>query len=139
MVAHYNDKVHGQSGSIVLKISWIRHLGAMQAQPELCGCTGVTWDVTGIGTGAFLWTAGVAGTVGAWFVWVASVAGAVGVGCRCYAGGGSAGCATEKQYLVGACSVGVVLLGTVWTALTLHSQRCLNMQQYVEPLLVHTW
>ena len=48
-------------------------------------------------------------------------------------------CATEKQYLVRACSVAVVPLGTVLTALTLHSQRCLHMQQYVEPLLVYTW
>ena len=35
-------------------------------------------------------------------------------------------------------SVVVVPLGTVSAALTLHSQRCLCMQQYVEPLLVHT-
>ena len=65
--------------------------------------------------------------------------------CRCSrcglhvsVGGGSAGCATEKQCLVGACSVVVVPLGTMLTALTLHSWRCLHMQQYVEPLLVHT-
>ena len=37
-----------------------------------------------------------------------------------------------------ACSVAVVPLGTVSAALTLHSQRCLHVQQYVEPLLVHT-
>ena len=79
-----------------------------------------------------------AGTAGAWFIWVASVAGAVDVGCMHGAGGGDAGCATEKQCLVGACSVAVVSLGAVLTALTLHSQRCLHMQQYVEPLLVHT-
>ena len=53
-MAHYNDKVHGQSRLIVLKISWIRHLGVMWAQLDLCGCTGVVWDVTGIGTRAFL-------------------------------------------------------------------------------------
>ena len=28
--------------------------GAMQAQLDLCGCTGVAWDVTGIGAGVFL-------------------------------------------------------------------------------------
>ena len=99
---------------------------------------GVAWDVTGIGAGAFLWTAGVMGTVGAWFIRVAGVAGAVGVGCMCCAGCGSAGCATEKQCLIGACGVAVMPLGTVLTALTLHSPRCLCMQWYVEPLLVHT-
>ena len=36
------------------------------------------------------------------------------------------------------CSVAGVPLGTVLAALTLHSQRCLCMQRYVEPLLVHT-
>ena len=34
-------------------ISWIRHLGAMWAWPNLCGCTGVAWDVIGIGAGTF--------------------------------------------------------------------------------------
>ena len=52
------------------QISWIRCLGAMQAQPDLRGCTGVAWDVTGIGARAFFWTAGVAGTAGAWFIQV---------------------------------------------------------------------
>ena len=59
--------------------------------------------------------------------------------CMCGAGGGDAGCAAKKQCLVGACGVAVVPLGTVLAALTLHSQRCLHMWQYVEPLLVHTW
>ena len=89
-----------------------------------------------IGTGAFLWTADVVGTVRAWFIWVAGVAG---VGCMCCAGCGSAGCAAEKWCIFRACSVAVVPLGTVLTAITLHSWRCLCMQQYVEPLLVHTW
>ena len=79
-----------------------------------------------------------AGTAGAWFIWVAIVPGAVDVGCMHCAGGGNAGCATEKWYLVGACGVAVVPLGTVSTALTLCSQRCLHVQQYVESLLVHT-
>ena len=78
------------------------------------------------------------GTAGAWFIWVVSVAGAVDVGFMHGVGGGSGGCATEKWCLVGACSLAVVPLGTVSTALTLHSRRCLDMQQYVEPLLVHT-
>ena len=37
------------------------------------------------------------------------------------AGGGSAGCTAKKQCLIGACSVAVVPLGAVSTALTLHS------------------
>ena len=90
----------------------------MWAQLDLCGSTGVAWDVTGIGDGAFLVTAGVAGTVGAWFIWVAGVAGA---GCIHCADGGNAGCTTEKQYLVRACSMAVVPLGIVSTTLTLHS------------------
>ena len=110
----------------------------MQAWLDLHGYTGVTWDVTGIGTEMFLLTAGVVGTAVVWFIWVAGVAGAAGVGCMHCAGGGSADCAAEKQCLVGACSVAVMPLGTVLTALTLHSQRCLHMLQYVEPLLVHT-
>ena len=79
-----------------------------------------------------------AGTAGACFIWVTGVAGAEDVGCIHAAGFGSAGCATEKQSLVGACSVAVVPLGTVLAALTLHSQRCLHVWLYVEPLLVHT-
>ena len=79
-----------------------------------------------------------AGIAGAQFIWVASVADAAGVGCMCCTGGDSTGCATEKQCLVRVCSVTVVPLETVLTALTLHSQRCLHIWQYVEPLLVHT-
>ena len=115
------------------QISWIRHLGAMWAQPDHQGCTGVAWDVTDIGAGAFFSTAGVAVTAGAWLVWVASVTGAAGIGCIC-----CAGCTAKKHCQVGTCGVAVVPLGTVSTALTLHSQRCLHMQWYVEPLLVHT-
>ena len=79
-----------------------------------------------------------AGTAGACFIWVASVAGAADGGIMHGAGGGDVGCAAKKQCLVGACSVAVVPLGTVSAALTLHSQRCLCAQWYVEPLLVHT-
>ena len=79
-----------------------------------------------------------AGTARACFIWVASVAGAVDVGCMHSAGGGNAGCPAEKQCLVRACGVVVVPLETVSTALTLCSQRCLHVQQYVEPLLVCT-
>ena len=110
----------------------------MWAWPDICGCTGVAWDVTGIGARAFFWTAGMAGTAGACFIWVAGVAGAVDVGCIHGAGGNNAGGATKKQCLVRACGVAVVPLETVLAALTLHSQRCLHAQQYVEPLLVHT-
>ena len=62
-----------------------------------------------------------AGTVGTCFIWVASVAGVVDVGCMHCTGGGNAGCAAKKWCLVGACSVAVVPLGTMSTALTLHS------------------
>ena len=77
-----------------------------------------------------------AGTAGACFIWGAGVAGAGDVGCM--HGAGDAGCAVKKQWLDRACGVAVVPLGTVSAALTLHSQRCLCMRQYVEPLLVHT-
>ena len=78
------------------------------------------------------------GTAGACFIWVAGVAGAADVGCMHGAGGGDAGCAAKKWWLDRACSVAVVSLGTVSAALTLHLQRCLHVQRYVEPLLVHT-
>ena len=79
-----------------------------------------------------------AGTAGGCFIWVASVAGAADVGCTHGAGAGDAGCVTKKWQLDRACGVAVVPLGTLLAALTLHSQRCLCMQWYVEPLLVHT-
>ena len=110
----------------------------MQAWLDLHGCTGVAWDVADIGAWAFFQTAGMAGTAGAWLIWVASVAGAAGVGCICCVGGGGAGCTTKRCCQVRTCGVAVVPLGTVSTALALHSQRCLCMQWYVEPLLVHT-
>ena len=91
----------------------------MQAWPDLHGCTGVAWDVTGMGVGAFFWTADMAGTAGACFIWIASVAGAADMGCMCGAGGGDAGCAAKKWCLVRACGVAVVPLGTVLAALTL--------------------
>ena len=90
----------------------------------------VAWDVTGIGAWGIpceqlVWQ----GQLEPVFIRVASVAwcsrmwaACAGAGC-----GGNAGCAAEKQCLVGACSVAVVPLGTVLTALTLHSQRCLHM------------
>ena len=56
----------------------------------------------------------------------------------CGAGVGDAVHAAKKWWLDRACSVAGVPLGTVSAALTLHSQRCLCMWQYVEPLLVHT-
>ena len=49
------------------------------------------------------------------------------MGCILCVGHGNAGCATEKWCLVGACSVAVVPLGTVLTALTLHLQRSLHV------------
>ena len=49
------------------------------------------------------------------------------MGCMHGAGGGNVGCAAKKWCLVGACSVAVVPLGTVSTALTLCSWRCLHV------------
>ena len=86
----------------------------MQAWPDLRGCTGVAWDVAGIGAGAFFGTAGMAGTAGACFICIAGVAGAVDVGCMCGAG---AGCSTMKWCLDRTCGVAVVPLGTVSAAL----------------------
>ena len=108
----------------------------MWARPDLRGCMGVAWDVTDFDARAFFWTAGVAGTAGACFIWVAGVAGATDVGCMHGAGVGDAGCSAKKRGL--ACSVAGVPLGTVSSALTLHSRRCLHVQRYVEPLLVRT-
>ena len=79
-----------------------------------------------------------AGTAGACFIWVASVADAADVGCMHGAGAGDAGCATKKWWLDRACGVAVVPLGTVSAALTLCLWRCLHVQWYVEPLLMHT-
>ena len=108
----------------------------MWAWPDLCGFTGVAWDVTDFGAGALFWTAGMSGTVGACFICVAGVVGAAGVGCMHGADGGDAGCSALKRSL--ACSVAGVPLGTVSTTLTLHSLSCFCVQQYVEPVLVHT-
>ena len=139
VVAHYDNKVCGQSGSIVP-----RSPGSGILVP--CGngqifMAAQVWQgmSQALVLGAFFWTAGMAGTAGACFIWVASVVGAADVGCMHGAGGGDAGCAAKKQCLVGAYSVAVVPLGTVLATLTLHSQRCLHTRQYVEPLLVHTW
>ena len=96
MAVHHDNKVHGQSGSRVLRFPgsgiWVpcRHGWIFMAAQVWA------WDVTGIGAREFFQTAGVAGMAGAWFIWVASVAGTVGVGCMHCTGGGNAGCATEK-------------------------------------------
>ena len=60
------------------------------------------------------------------------------MGCMHGAGAGDAGFSAMKWGLDRACCVAVVPFGTVLTALTLCSQRCLCAPQYVEPLLVHT-
>ena len=60
------------------------------------------------------------------------------MGCMHGAGRGNAGCTAKKQWLDRACSVAVMPLGTVSAALTPCSQRCLHVDQYMEPLLVHT-
>ena len=53
-----------QSGSRVLRFPGSGILVPFGHGLDLHGCPGVAWDVTGIGTGAFLLTAGVAGTAG---------------------------------------------------------------------------
>ena len=106
----------------------------MRAWPDLCGCTGVAWDVTDFGAGAILLNSWHGRNRWSLFHLGAGVAGAAGVSCMCGAGGGDAGCAAKKQWLDRACSVAVVPLGTVSAALTLHSWRCLHVRQYVEPL-----
>ena len=57
--------------------SWIRHLGAVWAQPDLWGCTGAMLGVTDIGAGMGA-TSGTAGVCG---FGVTSIAGAAGGGC----------------------------------------------------------
>ena len=112
VAVHNKNKVHGQSRSTVPR---------SPGSGVLVPC-GHGW----IFMAAQLWH------------WVAGVASAADVGCMHGAGGGDAGCAAKRQWLDRACDVAVVPLGTVSAALTLHSQMCLHMWQYVEPLLVHT-
>ena len=71
--------------------SWIRHLGVVQAQPSLQGCTGAMLGVAdiGIGTGATSGTAGVCG------FGVAVILGATGGGCGSCAGLAGAGSGAE--------------------------------------------
>ena len=72
-----------------------------------------------------------AGTVGACFICVAGVVGAVDVGCMHGAYVGDAGCATKKQWLDRACSVGngatwdsVSCLDTAFTEVPPHAAVC---------------
>ena len=91
---------HGQDGSYD---SWIRHLGAVKAWPDLLGCIGTILDVADIGTGT-----GVTSGTGA---------GATGRGCGSCAGLAGAGGGAEMCSLAGACGVA----GVVSVGLTLHS------------------
>ena len=77
-------------GSILPGFPWIQHLGAMWAWPDLCGCTGVAWDVAGIGARAFFRTAGMAGN--SWSL--------VHLGCQCY---GCSGCGLHVRCRWGWC------------------------------------
>ena len=140
MVARYNDKVHGQSGLRVPRFPgsgiWVpcRHgwifmpAQVWHGMSLACWCWGIllkswhggnSWSLVHLGCQCLQvqWV---------WAACTVQVEAVVQV------------CATEKWCLVRACSVAVVPFGTVLTALTLHSQRCLCMQQYVEPLLLHT-
>ena len=107
-------------------ISCIRHLGTTQAQPDLLGCTGAMLGVTGIGTGATFRMAGMVGTAVVCGPRVAGFVGATGTGCEGLVG---AGCGAETWGLAGACSVAVVVSGTVSAGWTLCSCRCHLMQQ----------
>ena len=79
---------HGLEGSYS---SWIRHLGAVWAWPDLWGCTGAMLGVAdiGAGTGGTSRTAGVCGFV------VTGVAGATGRACSSCAGLVGAGSGAE--------------------------------------------
>ena len=85
--------------------------------------------VMGVGTGATFGTAGVVVTAVVCGCGVTVVVDATGVGCAGCAGLLGAGCGTETWGLTGACSVVVVVSGTVSAGLTLHSCRCHLMWQ----------
>ena len=142
MEVHYENKVHGQSGSKVLKISWIRHLGAMQAWPDLHEPAQLWhWMLQALVVGhsfeQLVWQ----GTAGAWFIWDAGVVGAAGCGLHAL-------CRWGWCRLCWLRSV-VKLEPAVWQLCNLGqcqhcfdiacSQRCLCVWQYMESLLVPTW
>ena len=98
--------------------SWIRHLGAVWAWPNLQGCTGAMLGVADVGTGATSGRAGICCFV------VAGVVSATGRGCSSCADLVGAGAVTEMQGMAGACDVIDVTAGVVSVGLTLHSRRC---------------
>ena len=71
--------------------SWIRHFGAVQAWPDLWGCTGATLGVADVGTGTGA-TSGIAGICG---FGVTGIVGVTGRGCHKCAGLVGAGILTE--------------------------------------------
>ena len=74
-------------------------------------------------------TAGVVGTAVVCGFGVTSTAGITGKGYASCAGLAGAGCGVGMQGLAGACSVAVVVSGTVSADLTLHLHRCHLVQQ----------
>ena len=116
------------------------HLGAMWAQPDLCGCTGVAWDV------ALALVPGHSSEQLAWQEQLEPVS------------SGLPGLQVQQMWAAGIVQVGVMQvvllrsgvlsehvvwqLCTTWDSVgcfdTACCERCLCMQQYVEPLLVHT-
>ena len=87
MAAHYENKVRGQSGSMVPRFPGSGILVPCR-HSQIFGAAQVWLGMSQtLVPGAFLWAAGVAGMAGAWFIWVAGVAGAAGVGCIHCAGG----------------------------------------------------
>ena len=71
--------------------SWIKHLGAVWAQPDLWGCTGAMLGVADVGTD----TGTTSGTAGVCGFRVAGIAGATGGGCSSCAGLAGAGSGAE--------------------------------------------
>ena len=104
---------HGLEGSYS---SWIRHLGAVWAWPNLWGCRGATLGVAAVGTD----TGATSGTAGVCGFGVAGIAGATGRGCSNCAGLAGAGIVTEMQGLMGPYSVADVTSEVVSMGLTLH-------------------
>ena len=85
--------------------------------------------ITVVGAGATLGTAGKVGAAVVCGFRVTGFAGATGTGCTGCASLVGAGCDAEMCGLAGACSVAVVVSGTVSVGLTLCSHRCHLVQQ----------
>ena len=104
-------------------------MDAVQAQPDLLGCTGAALGLAGIDAGATFQTTDMVGTAVVCGFGVTGIVAVTGKGCTSCAGLVGAGCGADMQGLAGACSVAVVVSGTVSVGLTLHSHRCHLVQQ----------